>query len=504
MQDLEALSSGLEGRSSNSIAILLDALLRPDTDVGGVYPSSLVWSYDPQRAVSHVIIGRGLPGGSWQHMEPNLKTLSLGSWLDLPMYSFADWTDEHQHKEEPSSDFDEMAQTDVKTGRVLVGDIAHYYADYVIKMGLAENFVDYTEVEQVMSLDRTSMQLCSKERRSRSSSSCSSTLSQTSLNSPLRSRSASFSPDTSSFLMKTEWEYLSNICSVIVDSHDRDVQCPGDVKCTTGRNLAPKWYLRGSQKFGGQDVIGEKKVCVFSEKLVLACGVSGHVRWLGVPGEHAQFVTHDVPEFIACVNSYQQQDGTEGVGTLLPMVVIVGAGLSAADAILRALGKGFQVIHVFRQNPNDQHLVFDRIPQRTYPGYSHLYELMKGKATDNNYICRSQAHVLDFGEDDQSISILNNVGEKETWASVSFGGVFIGTDVELGFLPDSVTAQLGTDPLAPINAKHNPVDVDQISFVSEAVPSLYAIGSLTGDNFVRFGIGSALGAAQHILGLNFS
>ena len=110
------LGAGLEGRSSNPVSLLLDTLLRPYTGVGGVYPSSLIWKYDPQKAIPHVVIGRGLPGGSWQYMEPNLKSLSLGSWLDLPMYSFTDWTAEQQLKEQPqerqknqpSTDFDPM------------------------------------------------------------------------------------------------------------------------------------------------------------------------------------------------------------------------------------------------------------------------------------------------------------------------------------------------------------------------------------------------------------
>lgn len=482
----------------------MDTLLRPYTDVGGVYPSSLVWKYDPQKAIPHIIIGRGRPGGSWQYMEPNLKSLSLGSWLDLPLYSFSDWTVEQQQKElnnQQSTDFDHMTKKDVKTGRVLVGSVAEYYADYVVRMGLSENFVDNAEIDQVTYLDKTLTPVHTEAADTSGCSSCSSP--QSILDSPLKNISRS--PQTSCVLSNNEWEHFTNICSVIVDAEDYGIHCPDDVDCIRRRrDCTLKWYLRGSQKSsgrGGSNGDGEKNVCIFSKKLVLACGVSGRVRWLGVPGEESPFITHSIPEFVEHVNICRLNEGEGEVGALPPVVVVVGAGLSAADAVLSALGKGLKVIHVFHQNPNDQHLVFDRIPKRTYPGYGHLHGLMKGKVTDECYVCCSESRVCEFNEDEQSISTVNSAGLKVTWTNISLGGVFIGTDVELGFLPDNLVPQLATDVHAPINVTHNPVDVNQISFVCEAVPSLYAIGSLTGDNFVRFGIGSALGAAQHILGL---
>lgn len=501
------MSAGLEGRSSNPIALLVDTLLRPNADVGGTDSSSLIWKYDPHKAIPHVVIGRGVPGGSWQYMEPNLKSLSLGNWLDLPLYSFADWMaeqleHERQEPKQQSNDIDHMTKSDVKTGQVLVGNVARYYSDYVIRMGLAENFVDNAEIKQVTSLDKTLTQECSKVTSMSGCSSCSSPPSLTSPDSPLNNSS-----HRGCILSKSEWEHLTDVCSIFADSDDCGIHCPDDSKSKGRRDCALRWYLRGSQKLGGRGnntSDREKKVCVFSEKLVLACGVSDHVRWLGVPGERSRFITHHIPTFVRHVDAWQRSEGEEETGSLSSSVVlVVGAGLSAADAILRALGKGLKVIHVFRQNPHNRHLVFDRIPQQTYPGYSHLYRLMQGKEVDESYVCRPQAHICEFGEDDRSVSILNRDGQKETM-NISFGGIFIGADAELGFLPDNLVPRLGMNLRAPIDAKHNPVDVDQITFACEAVPSLYAIGSLTGDNFVRFGIGGALGAAQHLLGVKYS
>lgn len=64
-QDLEYLCEGLEGRSSNPVAVLFDSLLLPDSDFGLDRVSPLEWRYEPQRAVPHLVLGRGPPGGAW-------------------------------------------------------------------------------------------------------------------------------------------------------------------------------------------------------------------------------------------------------------------------------------------------------------------------------------------------------------------------------------------------------------------------------------------------------
>uniref|UniRef100_A0A452UKL3 EF-hand domain-containing protein n=1 Tax=Ursus maritimus TaxID=29073 RepID=A0A452UKL3_URSMA len=64
-QDLDYLSEGLEGRCQSPVALLFDALLRPDTDFGGTMESVLTWKHQKERAIPHVVLGRNLPGGAW-------------------------------------------------------------------------------------------------------------------------------------------------------------------------------------------------------------------------------------------------------------------------------------------------------------------------------------------------------------------------------------------------------------------------------------------------------
>ena len=65
-QNLEFLSEGIEGRSTNPVAVLFDALCRPDADLGLDNPSLLEWVQEKEHAVDHVVLGKGKPGGAWQ------------------------------------------------------------------------------------------------------------------------------------------------------------------------------------------------------------------------------------------------------------------------------------------------------------------------------------------------------------------------------------------------------------------------------------------------------
>ena len=66
MQDLEFLSSGLEGRSSNPVALLFDNLTHPDADIGMENASILEWRHHTEKALDHVVLGKMPVGGAWQ------------------------------------------------------------------------------------------------------------------------------------------------------------------------------------------------------------------------------------------------------------------------------------------------------------------------------------------------------------------------------------------------------------------------------------------------------
>ena len=68
----------MEGRSNYPVALLLDALQKPEADLGLKNPSLLEWRHIPEKTVDHVVLGRGGPGGIWQSINGDMLTVSLG------------------------------------------------------------------------------------------------------------------------------------------------------------------------------------------------------------------------------------------------------------------------------------------------------------------------------------------------------------------------------------------------------------------------------------------
>ncbi|MBI5136792.1 MAG: NAD(P)-binding domain-containing protein [Nitrospirae bacterium] len=125
--DLGALSRGLGGRGNNPLANLFDALHHPQADGGGVRPPCIRLRHDPHRAVPHMVLGSGPPGGSWHAMPEGMLTLSPGHWMELPGWPLFDWGRAGGRWIDPGR----------RLERALVAD---YFRDYVTHMGLAERF----------------------------------------------------------------------------------------------------------------------------------------------------------------------------------------------------------------------------------------------------------------------------------------------------------------------------------------------------------------------------
>lgn len=60
------MSEGLEGRSNNPVALLLDTLNHPLADLGQDQETHLEWRHEETKVIPHVVLGKGPPGGAWQ------------------------------------------------------------------------------------------------------------------------------------------------------------------------------------------------------------------------------------------------------------------------------------------------------------------------------------------------------------------------------------------------------------------------------------------------------
>jgi hypothetical protein len=107
----------------------------------------------------------------------------------------------------------------------------------------------------------------------------------------------------------------------------------------------------------------------FCKHLVLANGATDLPNELKVKGESSRFILRSI------------RDLEEKIREDLPRLqkdplMIVGSGLSAADAILLAQKYHIKIIHVIRRHVNDPELIFNKLPKKIYPEYQKVYELM--------------------------------------------------------------------------------------------------------------------------------
>ena len=443
----------------------MDTLLHPNADIGENLPSTLNWKCDQSKHISHVVIGDSQPGGSWHSMKGEIQSLSLGSWLELPQYSFQEWTTQNVGDR----------SCDVSSKRVTLGSVAKYYEDYVIEMGLQENMMNGVRVTKAIKCPSRVVCTIGSPKSCASPSSklpprpfkmhpCDLPMHTVDSGLILSERGGSSDPDT-----------LSNY-SCSSDSEDDGICCNNAAEKVLHDY---KWCLKGTGKQG--DVI------VRAKNLVLACGIGDSPRQLGVGGEDAPFVCHRFSDFCQKL---------ESIDPCYP-VVIVGGGLSAADAVLLCLSKGHKVAHIFHQDAKDSSLIYNKMPQAIYPEYGRLLKLMNNEEQNEFYTAVSQSRVCEFTYG--NCCTYKDNKEKTTTIPISLAGVFIGSETNLDFLPTRIGLQLAIDPFHPINAKTNPMDVDPITFESELFPSLYALGPLAGDHFVRFVLGSGLGVCRHLV-----
>ena len=90
-----------------------------------------------------------------------------------------------------------------------------------------------------------------------------------------------------------------------------------------------------------------------ARNVVLATGQADTPSQLGVAGEQLPCVLHALAQLTSLVK-------TRRLGPCSAPVVVVGAGLSAADAIIAAHSHSIPVVHVFRKQARDPGLIFSR------------------------------------------------------------------------------------------------------------------------------------------------
>ncbi|GBL84726.1 Oxidative stress-induced growth inhibitor 1 [Araneus ventricosus] len=406
-QDLASLSEGLEGRSLNPVSVLFDTLIHPQADLGIENESVISWKFNPDNAVNHVVIGKGIPGGSWQKMDGSTLTISLGSWMELPNLSIREW--------DACRNRLHSMQSGLRQKRATVGTVAEYYASYVQSQGLNSYFLNNSVVTSVLP-----------------------------------------------------------VCE------------------ETAFNMGYKALWKVSGLVMNKSSIPEKTFNYVSPHVVLATGNSDRPNKLNVEGENLPFVLYSLADLEYIMYKKRLSPNSD-------QVLIVGAGLSAADAVITARFYGIPTVHVFRRSVNDPDLIFNKLPQDIYPEYHKVHQMMK----DSNRVyyegykafpC-SKIHSI---KPDGTVIITSCENDFVSVCKVSYVLVLIGRHPDMSFLPKK-DLKLGIDPEKPVDCKRNPININLYNHESIYYPGMYAVGPLVGDNFVRFVQGGCLAAASHIV-----
>lgn len=115
---------------------------------------------------------------------------------------------------------------------------------------------------------------------------------------------------------------------------------------------------------------------LLAHNVVLATGTHDIPARLGVEGESLPFVCHSFWELEAAISRGELDQSSDPV-------LVVGAGLTAADAVLAAHHLNTPVYHAFRRSVTDPGLIFNQLPKLLYPEY-HKVSRVTPEAADNS------------------------------------------------------------------------------------------------------------------------
>ncbi len=363
------MSDGLEGRSNNPVSLLYDKLKHPDSDLGMDMPSCLTWKYDPLKEIDHICIGKGPgPGGAWNDLDGSQLTISPSRWMELPDMLYSDWKRQTKTNmnaglvfSSKNSNFSEdnsllnanyirkpsvspnttriflnQRQTSTEESRVTMHDVKLYYQDYVKQKNLDKYLLNNATVTNVRRV------VCNKLMQAHTSCNGTQPSEQQCLIYPLKHTNYNHSSvnASNSQQMSILWEVTG-----LIDKRDRK---------------------KASSLTHKGDLMEFKFYC---KHLVLANGTTDLHNELHVKGENSRFILRTIREL------------EEKIREDLPKLqkdplMIVGSGLSAADAILLAQKYSIRIIHVIRRSVHDQNLIFNKLPKKVYPEYHRVYEQM--------------------------------------------------------------------------------------------------------------------------------
>lgn len=498
--NLIELAEGLEGRSTNPVSLLLDSLEHPCADFGLELPSMIEYKNNSNPQIDHIVLGKGPPGGSWHRMDPKLRTLSLAAWMSLPGLSFHDWETQQLQKELNDDIISNLEQQktelqDKPTENLLLlnntnnNNKCSICSQSIIKSKLKlkfqqnENNIDYLKNSNNNEFESGALCCkCTKASEQQKQQPINTTKVQSTLNvqqeniinnddddvnlPPRRNlslkRLISKEVQTRALVSRVAQYYedyvrimnlMNNFKNDAVVTLIAPIQNEIAALNCCGKIRNAKWIVTGLNKITGRPFFYACK------NVVLANGASDLANRLGLRGENLKksWVKHELPELENDLENLSEKE----LKALKP-VLIVGAGLSAADAVTICRSSGIPVIHVFRS----QTVGLDKtLPENVYPEYHEVHRMMKESKNVYDYYTPIPEHTIS----DLSTN-LNGVhrvtvrhlitGETRTY-DVSYCAILIGSRPDLRF----------TSCINKYPTKSNTINTQTTTATDQLIPS---------------------------------
>ncbi|XP_055354298.1 oxidative stress-induced growth inhibitor 2-like [Paramacrobiotus metropolitanus] len=268
-----------------------------------------------------------------------------------------------------------------------------------------------------------------------------------------------------------------------------------------GENLQYPWEIKGERI--GPD--GEPEAfLIHAKKVVLATGTAENPKQLHVIGEHRSWTGHtydDMHNFIADnLHLDEHGENTKKAKRCWSRVVIVGSGLTAADAVVEALTAGCHVYHIF----DPKHSILSQLSERLYPDYAAIWKLMNGETRAQSTNFTGHYTPFPYGQvekitSEHTVCVESQHGKKICLNKIEFVAVLVGSSPQLSYLNSDISRKLPIKAGMPLDSKRNPVAIDQLTHESIYQPGLFALGPLCGDNYVRFIPGGCVAAARSLI-----
>lgn len=331
--------------------------------------------------IDHIVLGKGPPGGSWHRMDPQILTLSLGNWMALPGFKFHGF--------------------DPKEKRASASSVAMYYVQYTEKMGLNKFFKNNIIVTSVKSYETCIFPRSERLKRDNWVDRIEQNFDfyvETDLDENQDKHKSCFISDAIDCLIlnhrkkknrckrpREQETYL--IAPETEKKRSISLCCDANNHCDSYSILENKSFsnnLRYSSSLDYRSVpfsysytrcnskwlieakdLSTGEIFYYSSKyLVLANGGSDLPNRLDVSKmqEDPDWLTYDLRSLEEKLDEFLSGKNSEDIDPVL----VVGAGLSAADAVIAMRGRNIPVLHVFRNKFPDLH---KQLPENLYPEY---------------------------------------------------------------------------------------------------------------------------------------